>query len=285
MEIQRLAAFSDAGAGGNPAGVVLVPTALPTDQMAQIAAEVGYSETVFASPVDPEQPKTWRTRYFSPESEVPFCGHATIALGAALARAYGPGKFVLELNAATITVEGARDGDAFSAKLLSPPTRCQRASDAELAEALDLFGLSADDLDPSIPPAHAHGGADHLVIALRSRARLGAMAYDLDHGREMMRRHGLVTIMLVFVETPDRFHVRNAFASGGVLEDPATGAAAAAFAGYLRDLDWHGFDADGGALTIIQGEDMGARSVIHVALTREPASPVAVSGAVQAIEV
>lgn len=286
MEIQRLAAFSDSGAGGNPAGVVIVPRALPAEQMARIAAEVGYSETVFASPADEDAPdaNTWRARYFSPESEVPFCGHATIALGAALAREYGEGRYALQLHAANITVDGAREEQGFSAKLASPLTHSRPASDAELTDALALLGLNRADLDPVLPPARAHGGAEHLVLALTSRAKLAAMDYDLDQGRQMMRTHGLVTIMLVHVETPTRFHVRNAFASGGVLEDPATGAAAAAFAGYLRDIGWSGLGPQGGELTIVQGEDMGARSVIHVALTNTPGASVEVSGAVRAIE-
>jgi len=78
MNLLRIAAFADADNGGNPAGVMIADT-LPDDaEMRRIAAEVGYSETAFAMPVD----DAWRVRYFSPESEVPFCGHATIALGA-----------------------------------------------------------------------------------------------------------------------------------------------------------------------------------------------------------
>jgi len=61
-------------------------------------------------------------RYFSPESEVPFCGHATIALGAALALKHGDGVFPLALNQASITVEGRRSGDVIAGALQSPPT-------------------------------------------------------------------------------------------------------------------------------------------------------------------
>jgi PhzF family phenazine biosynthesis protein len=81
MEVQRIAAFSQGTTGGNPAGVVLCEVLPPADRMLAIAAEVGYSETVFAAPSE----DGWRVRYFAPEIEVPFCGHATIALGAALA--------------------------------------------------------------------------------------------------------------------------------------------------------------------------------------------------------
>jgi PhzF family phenazine biosynthesis protein len=125
-----------------------------------------------------------------------------------------------------------------------------------LAEVLGLFGYVADDLDLDIPPARVHGGADHLALCLNSRAALAAMHYELDAGRELMNRENLITILFAYAETPRRFHTRNPFASGGVYEDPATGAATAAFAGYLRDLDW----AHEGSIEIIQGEDMGIPS-------------------------
>jgi predicted PhzF superfamily epimerase YddE/YHI9 len=64
------------------------------------------------------------------------------------------------------------------------------------------------------------------------------MKYDLAAGRELMNRAGWVTICFAYAETPQLFHTRNPFASGGVYEDPATGAATAALAGYLRDIDW-----------------------------------------------
>jgi PhzF family phenazine biosynthesis protein len=118
MNVLKIAAFSDGDSGGNPAGV-LISDELPSDaQMQSIAADVGFSESVFAAPTD----RGWRVRYFSPESEVPFCGHATIALGAALALQCGDGVFLLTLNQAEITVEGRRDGTVIAAALQSPPT-------------------------------------------------------------------------------------------------------------------------------------------------------------------
>jgi PhzF family phenazine biosynthesis protein len=215
-------------------------------------------------------------RYFSPESEVPFCGHATIALGAALALKHGNGVFelMLQMNGARISVTGSRQGELVAAALQSPPTHSGPVDAALLHEALALFGYAHDDLDPRIAPALAHGGAQHLVLALRSRAALSAMHYELKAGRSLMRRAGLVTVMLVYAHSERLFHSRNPFASGGVYEDPATGAASAAFAGYLRDLDW----PHGGAIEIVQGEDMGCRSRIHAQITPARGASIRVSG-------
>ncbi len=270
MDVQRIAAFSVGPNGGNPAGVVLCDQLSETGEMQAVAAGVGYSETAFAAPVE----GGWRVRYFAPQVEVDFCGHATIALGAALALQQGNGTFSLHLNHARITVDGRHTGPTLAAALQSPPTRSNAASDALLAETLVLFGLDAGDLDPRIPPAIAHAGADHLVLALRSRASLQAMRYDFDAGRALALRNGIGTFSLIHAETPQRFHARNPFPIGGIYEDPATGAAAAALAGYLRDLGW----PHDSMIEITQGEDMGVPSRLRAEITPTPGASIRVSG-------
>jgi predicted PhzF superfamily epimerase YddE/YHI9 len=89
-----------------------------------------------------------------------------------------------------------------------------------------------------------------------------------------MNRLGVVTVALMHAHDRKNFSARNAFASGGVLEDPATGAAAAAFAGYLRDLGW----PHGGDIEIIQGEDMGMRSRIRADISDIAGSSIRISG-------
>ncbi len=117
-ELVRIAAFSDGLQGGNPAGVWIGASLPGAHEMQHIAAEVGFSETAFAAPMSTRLPqgvqaveptaelREWRVRYFSPEAEVPFCGHATIALGVALARRFGEGEYGLHLNQAVIKVSG-----------------------------------------------------------------------------------------------------------------------------------------------------------------------------------
>lgn len=270
MTVLRIAAFSDGDKGGNPAGVWIGDAMPDAAKMQAIAADVGFSETAFAAP----EGEAWRVRYFSPLFEVPFCGHATIALGAALAHRNGDRTFQLNLNDAVISVAGRLDGKTIAAALQSPPTRSAPLDPSLRDELLDLFGYAIGDLDPNIPPARIHGGADHVVLALRSRDALARMAYDFDRGRGLMEKEKLVTIALVTMETPQLFHARNAFASGGVVEDPATGAAAAAFAGYLRDIGW----PHGGVIDIVQGEDMGMRSLIRAEIGETAGSSIRVSG-------
>ncbi|PSB38897.1 PhzF family phenazine biosynthesis protein [Aphanothece minutissima] len=273
MTVLRLAAFSDGERGGNPAGVVIAET-LPADSAMQgMAAEVGFSETAFAAP----QGDGWRVRYFSPAAEVPFCGHATIALGAALAERCGDGVFPLTLNQAEITVEGRRQGERWRAALQSPPTRSAPVTPELLTAALELFGYDPGDLDPALPPAVLHGGADHLLLALRRREDLAAMRYAMEDGARLMAEAGLLTLLLVWAEGPRLFHSRNAFAVGGVYEDPATGAATAALAGHLGRLGW----PHGGSITVVQGEDMGCRSLLEAEIPAMPGASVRVAGQVR----
>ena len=269
-DVLHIAAFSDGDSGGNPAGV-LVAESHPSEQdMQAIAAEIGYSETAFAAPTA----GGWRVRYFSPASEVPFCGHATIALGAALARDHGDGVFALTLNDARITVEGRREGELYSAALQSPPTRSSPAPGPLVEAVLQIFDYGKVDLHKKLPPGRAHAGADHLVIGLASHEALVAMHYGLAACRLLMNAAGLVTIVLAWPENSQRFHTRNPFASAGIYEDPATGAGTAALAGYLRDLGW----PHGGQIEVIQGEDMGQRSRLWADIGPEKGSSIRVSG-------
>lgn len=272
MNIVKIAAFSDGNSGGNPAGVVLTQKMPLAADMQRIAADVGFSETAFAEMQNDEN--NWRVRYFSPESEVPFCGHATIALGAVLAEKYGNGRYDLMLNDAAISVEGLNQNGQYFAALQSPETHFELLNNKQIEDTLALFDYKKAQLSDTMAPARIHGGADHFVIALKSSADLASMNYDLNEGRAFMKKHNLVTIMFVVAKNQEHFHVRNAFASGGVLEDPATGAAAAAFSGYLRDSGHSNKEK----ITIVQGEDMNCRSIITAEFSRHAGTSIKVSG-------
>lgn len=273
MHIHRIAAFTKDGQGGNPAGVVLLDNLPSRADMQAVASAVGYSETVFAAP-RPGGSGSWIVRYFSPEVEVPFCGHATIALGAVLAQTHGAGRYPLSLAAAEIEVLSGEDNGNWWSVLRSPRTRSSRANALVLEKALELFGYNDDDLDPTIAACLAHAGTEHLIIPLQSREALARMTYELERGRDFMKDNSIGTVAFIFRKEERVFHARSAFATGGVLEDPATGAAAAAFAGMLRDLGI----LISGRIVIIQGEDMGQPSLIEVDFSAEFGSSVEVRG-------
>ncbi|WP_371677273.1 PhzF family phenazine biosynthesis protein [Streptomyces sp. NBC_01276] len=273
MDLLRYVAFSTDPRGGNPAGVVLDATGLDEATMAATAAEVGYSETAF---VVPRQDGAFDIRYFSPKAEVPFCGHATIATAVAHARRHGAGDLLLHTQAGPVPVTTSVGPDgAVTATLVSVEPRTEALAEADLTELLAALRWSPADLDPALPPRAAYAGAWHPVIAAASRERLADLDYDRAALAELMTRRGWTTITLVRRESESVFHARNPFPPGGVVEDPATGAAAAAFGGYLRAL---GLIATPARLTVHQGVDMGRPSLITVGVPVDPAAGIEVTG-------
>ncbi|MER5402488.1 PhzF family phenazine biosynthesis isomerase [Streptomyces sp. NPDC002599] len=266
-EVVRYTAFSDTPDGGNPAGVVLDATALDDSAMLAVAAELGYSESVFlTSPpegLEGQEGRTYGVRYFSPKAEVPFCGHATVAAAVALAERIGPGELVFSTRAGVVPVEVVQEGGTIRATLTSVEPHIEEIADADLTEALAALDWPAADLDPAFPPRIAFAGARHLVLAAATRARLADLAYDFARLEALMHRLDLTTVQLVWRETATVFHVRDPFPVGGVVEDPATGAAAAAFGAYVREFGLVPEDAE---LTLHQGEDLGRPGRLTVTL-------------------
>jgi PhzF family phenazine biosynthesis protein len=274
--VLRLAAFSKNGQGGNPAGVAFYDSMPSAEEMMSIAKEVGYSETAFLV----KQNDGWRVRYFAPEMEVPFCGHATIALGAALGERFGEGTYNLTLNNSAITVHASKTDLGMAATLQSPETWSKDAPTDYTEKILNAFQLKREQLDERFPIRIAGAGASHLVIFVKERQTLADMKYPFDEVRALMAEQNLVTISLLWQESGSVIHSRNPFAAGGVYEDPATGAAAAALAGYLRDMGWNGSQT----FTILQGEDMGVPSRLTVSFTPKTGESISVSGEVRHIE-
>ncbi|MFE6912985.1 PhzF family phenazine biosynthesis protein [Streptomyces rubiginosohelvolus] len=260
-EVLRYTAFSADPAGGNPAGVVLDAAGLAEERMLAIAAELGYSESAFLTERTGEGAYT--IRYFSPKAEVPFCGHATVATALALAERDGPGALEFTTPAGLVPVSVVREGGTLRATLTSVAPHVEEAAEADLTEALAALDWAAADLDPALPPRIAYAGARHLVLAAATRERLADLDYDFARLEALMRRLDLTTLQLVWREGPEVFHVRDPFPVGGVVEDPATGAAAAAFGAYAREL---GLVPDAAVLTLHQGADMGRPGTLTVEL-------------------
>jgi PhzF family phenazine biosynthesis protein len=280
-DLLRLAAFTIDPAGGNPAGVWIGPTLPAAAEMQRIAAEVGYSETAFLAPDATGHGVAFRVRYFSPAAEVPFCGHATIASGVALAGRTGPARFLLQTNDGLVTVDTERGSDGqLRATLTSVQPRVREAERELVADALAALGWHGDELDEALPPAVAYAGASHLILAAGTYERLRNLDYDFDQLRSIMLAADLTTAQLTWREAIDRFRARNPFPVGNVVEDPATGAAAAALGAYLR---WRGEVRPPARFTISQGVEMGRPSLIEVEIP-DASGGIRVSGTAVSLE-
>ncbi len=264
LRVLRYSSFTGDPATGNPAGVVLDASGIDSKSRQELAARVGYSETAFAEPLGQNQ---WKLSYFSPEREVPFCGHATLATAVALAEAEGTGTIAFHTLAGTIPVTTERRSDGIYARIDAPTGHSSPATPDQLEKLLAQLHWRRDDLDEDLPAHIANAGNNHFVVAANSRARLARLEYDFDGLKKLMQAEDWISIQAIWKESDDLYHSRNPFPVGGVVEDPATGAAAAAFGYYLHEL---GKIPQPRKISIVQGEDMGRRSLIEVDVTPEP---------------
>lgn len=241
---------------------MLDATGVDAGSMQAIAADVGYSETAFLLP---RSDRTFDVRYFSPLAEVPFCGHATIAAAIAYAERHGPGQLMFLTQAGDVPIETTEREGRAEATLTSVEPHTSPLLDSDLDELLTALRWERQDLDPSLPPRVAYAGALHPIIAVMTRQRLAALDYDYAQLASLMAAHDWTTVDLVHRASADVFHARNPFPPGGVVEDPATGAAAAAFGGYLREL---GVVTPPATIRIHQGDDMGRPGMLSVGIPR-----------------
>ncbi|MFD0821104.1 PhzF family phenazine biosynthesis protein, partial [Micromonospora zhanjiangensis] len=160
-----------------------------------------------------------------------------------------------------------------------PPRTVPLAAD-DLTELLAALRWAPADLDPALPPRVAYAGAWHPVLAAVSRRRLADLDYDFDALGALMARHDWTTVDLLWRESSTVFHARNPFPPGGVIEDPATGAAAAALGGYLRE---RGLVRPPATVTVHQGHDLGRPSLLRVDVPTGPDTGIAVTGTAVAL--
>jgi PhzF family phenazine biosynthesis protein len=261
-QIDRYRAFSHTQEGGNPAGVVLDAGELTDQEMQRIATDVGYSECAFlTTPITKHG--TIRVRYFAPEGEVDFCGHATIATAVALGDTHGPGSYALTSNAGLLAISSCTDEAGTIGTFDSPAVDCYPLDERLLDQLLAALRWTRAGLDPASAPAIGYGGNKHPVLVLRDLEQLGRLDYDFPALQQLCRAQDWITIQIVVPTGPNQWRARDPFAWGGVVEDPATGAAAAAFVGYLRA---HRRLVVGDRIVITQGVEMGRPSTINATL-------------------
>lgn len=158
----RYAAFTDTPTGGNPAGVVLDASALNDRDRLSLARDIGYSETSFLSRRHGAVGE-YDVRHFSPEAQVPFCGHATIAAAVAIAERDGPGQSVFHITAGAVPVVTRRgEAGVITASLTSVTPSVVDLHAADVDAALSALRWRRQELDTSLPPKVAYAGARHL---------------------------------------------------------------------------------------------------------------------------
>jgi PhzF family phenazine biosynthesis protein len=262
-EVLRYAAFTATPDGGNPAGVVLDARSLDDAGMQAIASGIGYAETVFVTEIAVDgDTRRNRVRYFSPIAEVPFCGHATIALAVALSGRDGAGSFVFDTAVGPVVIGTALRGAAVTASFTSVEPRIAEFADGVLDSLLGLLGVGQGELHPGYPPMVAFAGNWHPILVFAERSTFDSFIFDPDAMRALMDAKGWAGTVTTLCEIGrGEFDSRNLFPVGTITEDPATGSAAAAFGAYLRLLS---LVETPSRVIVHQGSHVGRPSVLTV---------------------
>jgi trans-2,3-dihydro-3-hydroxyanthranilate isomerase len=266
--------FTKVALAGNPLAVVLDSDGLDQARMQAIAREFNLAETVFV--MEPRNPvNIARLRIFTPARELPFAGHPTVGSAVLLAHLRAPDlltredlRLVIEEEVGDVVcVARHRKGQAMAAYFTLPrlPEAIGEAPSSE-ALAADL-GLSAADIGFGAHRPTMYGaGTSNLFVPIAS---LDAMARARPNLRLWGENGGPAVYLYTneVVHKESNWHARMFAAGWGVCEDPATGSAAAAFAGVVMQFERPG---DGDHMFVIeQGVEMGRPSFISLGIEIE----------------
>jgi trans-2,3-dihydro-3-hydroxyanthranilate isomerase len=268
-------AFTTEPLGGNPLAVVMNTCGLATERMQSIAREFNLSETTFVErrPVEVEQAEGVRVRIFTPREELPFAGHPTLGTAAVL-KAHAPEivqgdtvTLALEVGPVSVRFEVSNAG---ATGLFGEMTQRDPEFGAELDAKIvaRLAGLSADDIDPALPPQVVSTGTAFAIVALRSQAALERLKVNQDEATAWLRERGarwFYVLAPAHEEKADgvKFRSRMQFYGG---EDPATGSAAGCAIAYLVSRDAVASDA---RVHVRQGVEMGRPSDLFLTARKE----------------
>jgi len=266
--------FTADALAGNPLAVVLDAEGLESERMQAIAREFNLSETVFVRPSDDPRQRA-SLRIFTPGRELPFAGHPTVGTAVLLAlidRDHEPGAVAFGLKEqvgivpCAVEVEGEGRGYARFRLPRLPELWGEGRDPARCAWALGLDPLEIG-FERHVASRHSAGVPYDLVpvasLEALARARPQGEAFEAVFGEG--EHPAAYVYARRLAPGPRRFRARM-FAPGlGIAEDPATGSAAAAFAGALMQCEPLGEGTHD--IVVEQGFEMGRPSEIELQLT------------------
>jgi PhzF family phenazine biosynthesis protein len=254
-------AFTDEPLRGNAAGVVPDAAGLTDEQMQSIARELGASETAF---LRPSEEADRRVRYFTPETEVDLCGHATIGSHALLYAdsTLEAGTHTLSTNVGVLEIEVESGGRVWMTQD-DPEIREVEVGYDRLGSALGIDPEAMRDVGADLPVAHASTGLPFLVVPVNFLEHVGNADPDMRAIEELSDEFGVAGVYVFTFDTLDAestLHARMFAPGAGVPEDPVTGTASGAAGAYLDRFG--AVDTD--AMRFEQGHFLDRDGTVHV---------------------
>ncbi len=286
--IYQVDAFTSEKFKGNPAGVVPDADGLSEDEMQTIAREMNNPETAFIlSPESPDH-EVW-VRFFTPTTEVPSCGHATIAAHyvRATEMSLAPCTVVQRIGVGILPVGIESDESGYRIVMTQGAIEFEKPfSSAQVDEIVEALSLETSALDERCPVQVVSTGHSKVMVGIRSRAALDALNPDLTQLTEISARigcNGYYVFTLEPVASDALAHGRMFAPAIGIPEDPVTGNANGPLGAYLAR---HALaEPKDGVLSFRgrQGEAMGRPGTVEVEVEVESGEPSVVRVAGRAV--
>jgi trans-2,3-dihydro-3-hydroxyanthranilate isomerase len=265
--------FTDRGLAGNPLAVVLDADGLDAAAMQAIAREFNLSETSFVSTASRPH-HTARVRIFTPNYELPFAGHPTVGTAIALFEERGlpePAIVVLEETIGPVRCAVTRPGGKAFAEFDLPKLPSELPLSVDAAAIGAALGLGPHEIGfENHRPAQWSAGVPYVTVPVRGLEAAAKVRFDSAMWSELAPRKESGTPASAYVycratqTAGTDFHARMFVPGFPSYEDPATGSAAAAFAGAVMRFDG---PVDGEPrIWIEQGIEMGRPSRLRLEL-------------------
>ena len=276
--IYQIDAFTKTRFLGNPAGVVANADGLSEQQMQALARELNNAETAFIlAPTSDDHDV--QVRFFTPTTEVPTCGHATIA--AHYVRAIEnnlPSCTVMQrIGIGILPVDIIKEESDYRIIMTQGTPEVSRTlSYAQSTAILDALNITEADRDPRCPIQIASTGHSKVMIGIKHRATLNALEpnlMELTHLSARINCNGYFVFTFDSDDADILTHGRMFAPAIGIPEDPVTGNANGPLGAYL--IHNHLLDDSGGTITFHgqQGEAIGRTGVVCVDIDIKAGKP------------
>lgn len=258
--------FTDRAGGGNPLAVCYDAHGLTSAQMQQIATEFNYSETTFVLPPQNEHHDA-QVRIFTPVSEIDFAGHPNVGTAIALAQlglAQGRDQLVFEEKAGLVPIALEWDGGRIKSATLTAPQSPKLGTQVDVSILISALGLRVGDISiQNHAPVMASAGVYFLIIEVKDVETLGRAQCPDALEAERLSAEG---VFLYAKSGEGACRARMFAPNHGIVEDPATGSAVAAFMGVkalaeTQDGEWH--------FQIVQGVEIDRSSLLNASFKRQ----------------
>ena len=278
--LYQVDAFTAKPLTGNAAGVVPEADGLSGAEMQAIARELNNSETAFVFAPDGDDHEV-RIRFFTPTTEVPSCGHATIAAHyvRAVEKALPTTTVIQKIGAGILPVDIEKLGGDYRVSMTQGAVEIGAPLAAEQQrKVVEALGATADDRDPRCPIQQVSTGHGKILVGLSSLCKLHALRPDMSALAALSGEVGCNGYFVFVLTGGDHYlaHGRMFAPAIGIDEDPVTGNGNGPLGAYLVH---HGLaEPEDGRLRFVaaQGEAMGRPGEVEVTVDSEESTPVRV---------